>query len=97
MAFTRSVTSLVRSSRLAASSSRSNPVLKVLGHDRLVARQYATVFERNKPHVNIGTTFLELREACTDIDSGTIGHVDHGKVSQQIPMHRTPTNPGRPP
>lgn len=33
-------------------------------------RCYATVFERNKPHVNIGT----------------IGHVDHGKVRPLTPL-----------
>ncbi|KAJ9637874.1 translation elongation factor Tu [Coniosporium apollinis] len=47
-----------------------NPVQQALGVQggaRYVAavRNYATVFERNKPHVNIGT----------------IGHVDHGKTT----------------
>ena len=55
MAFTRSVTSILRTSRLAACSSRHvNPINRVFGHDRFAARTYATVFERTKPHVNIG-------------------------------------------
>ncbi|KIX08487.1 translation elongation factor Tu [Rhinocladiella mackenziei CBS 650.93] len=66
MAFSRSVTSLLRTSRHIVTPARGvNPVNKVFGHDRFGARTYAAVFERNKPHVNVGT----------------IGHVDHGKTT----------------
>ncbi|OAG42875.1 elongation factor Tu, mitochondrial [Fonsecaea monophora] len=66
MAFSRSVVSLLRTSRYIASPARGvNPVNRVFGHDRFAARAYATVFERTKPHVNVGT----------------IGHVDHGKTT----------------
>jgi len=66
MPVSRSLVSVLRTSRLGLSQSRgANPVNRVFGHDRFAARTYATVFERNKPHVNIGT----------------IGHVDHGKTT----------------
>ena len=55
MPFTRSVTSLLRTSRTGLSiSPGANPVNRVFGHDRFGARTYAAVFERNKPHVNVG-------------------------------------------
>jgi elongation factor Tu len=66
MAFSRSFTTLLRTSRHIATPARGvNPVNRVFGHDRFGARNYAAVFERNKPHVNVGT----------------IGHVDHGKTT----------------
>ena len=55
MTFSRSVTSLLRTSRHVASPARGlNPINRVFGHDRFGARTYATVFERTKPHVNVG-------------------------------------------
>lgn len=55
MAFNRSLTTILRASRIATTPARGiNPVNRVFGHDRFAARTYATVFERNKPHVNIG-------------------------------------------
>ena len=55
MGLSRSVTSLLRTSRHVASPARGlNPVNRVFGHDRFGARNYAAVFERNKPHVNVG-------------------------------------------
>ena len=65
MSFART---FLRTSRALRTQS-SNPIQCALGSrgsQQFVnrARCYATVFERNKPHVNIGT----------------IGHVDHGKV-----------------
>ncbi|OCK81860.1 translation elongation factor Tu [Lepidopterella palustris CBS 459.81] len=66
--FTRA---LWRTSRTALRSQKSvNPVQQALGiqgTSRYVGavRNYAAVFERTKPHVNIGT----------------IGHVDHGKTT----------------
>ncbi|KAF7513075.1 translation elongation factor Tu [Endocarpon pusillum] len=66
MPVSRSVTSILRTSRTGLSLSRgANPVNRVFGHDRFGTRTYAAAFERNKPHVNIGT----------------IGHVDHGKTT----------------
>jgi hypothetical protein len=55
MPLSRSVTSILRSSRTGLSLSRgANPVNRVFSHDRFGARTYAAVFERNKPHVNVG-------------------------------------------
>ncbi|KAK5007723.1 translation elongation factor Tu [Elasticomyces elasticus] len=60
-----------RTSRAALRQQKGvNPVQSALGSRGGVqftaaTRNYATVFERNKPHVNIGT----------------IGHVDHGKTT----------------
>lgn len=62
MSFART---FLRTSRALRTQS-SSPIQCALnnrGQQQLV-RSYATIFERNKPHVNIGT----------------IGHVDHGKV-----------------
>ncbi|KAL9102576.1 MAG: hypothetical protein Q9163_002294 [Psora crenata] len=62
----RSVVPLLRSSRWVLRRQRGvNPVQQVLGKDANRIRGLATVFERTKPHVNIGT----------------IGHVDHGKTT----------------
>lgn len=65
MSFART---FLRTSR-ALRTNTSNPMqcaLNTSGQKQLInaTRTYATVFERSKPHVNIGT----------------IGHVDHGKV-----------------
>jgi elongation factor Tu len=81
MPVSRSFISILRTSRTALSQSRgANPVNRVFGHDRFAARTYATVFERTKPHVNIGENFF--RSCCSTrlTGTGTIGHVDHGKV-----------------
>ncbi|MDI1489347.1 MAG: translation elongation factor Tu [Ramalina farinacea] len=62
----RSAAPLFQSTRFALRRQRSvNPVHHVLGKDSQSLRGLATVFERSKPHVNIGT----------------IGHVDHGKTT----------------
>ncbi|MCJ1486218.1 translation elongation factor Tu [Schaereria dolodes] len=62
----RSLAPLLRTSRLALQQQKGvNPVQQVFGRDRNGVRGLATVFERTKPHVNIGT----------------IGHVDHGKTT----------------
>ncbi|KAJ5127109.1 Elongation factor Tu [Penicillium atrosanguineum] len=62
----RSLNILARSSRASLLRPRAvNPVHHVFASDRMAARGLATAFERNKPHVNIGT----------------IGHVDHGKTT----------------
>ncbi|KAL2221049.1 translation elongation factor tu precursor, mitochondrial [Thermoascus aurantiacus ATCC 26904] len=61
----RSINLLLRSSRSSLLRPRAvNPVQHVFANGRLAARAYA-VFERTKPHVNVGT----------------IGHVDHGKTT----------------
>lgn len=53
--FTRSIAPLLRTSRLAIRQQRGvNPVQQVLGRDANGLRGLATVFERTKPHVNIG-------------------------------------------
>ncbi|MCJ1321356.1 translation elongation factor Tu [Xylographa vitiligo] len=65
-AFTRSLTPLLRTGRCALRQQKGvNPVQQVFTRDRNSVRGLATVFERTKPHVNIGT----------------IGHVDHGKTT----------------
>nr|POF14070.1 elongation factor tu, mitochondrial [Quercus suber] len=62
MSFART---LLHTSRALRSSS-SSPIQSALSNRAFnVARGYATVFTRDKPHVNIGT----------------IGHVDHGKTT----------------
>jgi elongation factor Tu len=61
MPVSRSFISILRTSRTALSQSRgANPVNRVFGHDRFAARTYATVFERTKPHVNIGENFFSI-------------------------------------
>jgi len=65
-AFTRSLNPLLRTGRCALRQQKGvNPVQQVFARDRNGVRGLATVFERTKPHVNIGT----------------IGHVDHGKTT----------------
>ncbi|KAL2006003.1 hypothetical protein VTN00DRAFT_9657 [Thermoascus crustaceus] len=62
----RSINLLLRSSRSSLVRPRAvNPVQHVFANQRLGARGFAAVFERTKPHVNVGT----------------IGHVDHGKTT----------------
>ncbi|PGH00094.1 translation elongation factor Tu [Blastomyces parvus] len=62
----RSVNALLRTGRLALQRPRGvNPLQHALLRDRMAFRGMATVFERTKPHVNVGT----------------IGHVDHGKTT----------------
>ena len=67
MSFART---FLRTSR-ALRNQTSSPVsaLSARGQAQLInaSRNYATAFERSKPHVNIGT----------------IGHVDHGKVGSE--------------
>jgi GTPase len=60
------VRTFAATSRALRQQSSINPLQSALRGQAFVnsARTYATAFERNKPHVNIGT----------------IGHVDHGKV-----------------
>lgn len=56
------MSSIARSANLLSRTSRAsllrpravNPVQHVFTKDRLTARGLATVFERTKPHVNIG-------------------------------------------
>lgn len=70
-AFARSVVPFLRTVRSTLAGSRNiNPLQAALQRQNgaqvyNVYRTYATVFERTKPHVNIGT----------------IGHVDHGKTT----------------
>ncbi|KAI4260645.1 MAG: hypothetical protein LQ352_000207 [Teloschistes flavicans] len=62
----RGIAPFIRTSRIAIRQQKGvNPVQQVFGRDSTHYRGLATVFERNKPHVNIGT----------------IGHVDHGKTT----------------
>ena len=54
----RSANLLARTSRVSLLRPRAvNPVQHVFSKDRLAARGMATVFERTKPHVNIGKDF----------------------------------------
>ncbi len=68
MPVSRTFVSALRTSRLGLSQSRgANPVNRVFGHDRFAARTYATAFERNKPHVNIGKSqSAQINEDDTD-------------------------------
>ncbi|KAF2863226.1 translation elongation factor Tu [Piedraia hortae CBS 480.64] len=62
------VRSLLSASRALSARGNVNPAIsvwKAQGQLYNSARAYATVFQRDKPHVNIGT----------------IGHVDHGKTT----------------
>lgn len=57
----RSVNVLLRTSRLSLQRPRGlNPVQHVFGQNRLAARGMATVFERTKPHINIGKTIKSI-------------------------------------
>ncbi|XXH00664.1 hypothetical protein Hte_007014 [Hypoxylon texense] len=69
-AFTRSLAPFLRASRHSLTGSTANPLQFAVRQQNVAAalnitRSYAAVFERTKPHVNIGT----------------IGHVDHGKTT----------------
>ena len=56
---TRSLTPILRTSRLALWQQRGvNPVQQVFGRDANGIRGLATVFERSRPHVNIGMRLL---------------------------------------
>ena len=61
MSFSRTLTSTLRTGRSAwARPNGVNPVQHILRSDRVLARNYAAVFERTKPHVNIGMFDLGL-------------------------------------
>ena len=88
MPVSRSLVSVLRTSRATLSQPRgANPVNRVFGHDRFAARKYATVFERTKPHVNIGESQNASFQSVVLTFAGTIGHVDHGKVIRLQPSH----------
>lgn len=56
LSFTRSLAPLLRTSRLALRRQKGvNPLQQVFCRDSYGVRGMATVFERTKPHVNIGT------------------------------------------
>lgn len=53
--FTRSIAPLLRTGRLAIRQRPSvNPITQVFGREVNGVRGFAQVFERTKPHVNIG-------------------------------------------
>lgn len=67
--FTRSLAPLLRTSRLAVRRQKGvNPVQQVFCRDSYGVRGLATVFERTKPHVNIGMQRL-IAGACNDADT----------------------------
>ena len=79
--FTRSIAPLLRTGRLAIRHRPSvNPVTQVFGRDVNGVRGFAQVFERTKPHVNIGVYVNGRNSVPLLTHTGTIGHVDHGKV-----------------
>lgn len=79
--FTRSITPLLRTGRLAIRQRpRVNPITQVFGREVNGVRGFAQVFERTKPHVNIGMYIIGGGAVSLLICTGTIGHVDHGKV-----------------
>ena len=56
---TRSLVPILRTTRLAIRQQRGvNPVQQVFGKDPSGLRGLATVFQRSKPHVNIGTSYF---------------------------------------
>lgn len=80
----RSINILLRSSRASLLRPRAvNPIHHVWSNEQLAARAFATHFERTKPHVNIGTTSIGFIYSIglLTASKGTIGHVDHGKVT----------------
>lgn len=83
--FTRSIAPLLRTGRLAIQHRFSvNPVTQVLGRDVSGVRGFAQVFERTKPHVNIGMYVNGRNTVSLLTCTGTIGHVDHGKVHRIV-------------
>ena len=97
MPVSRSLVSVLRTSRATLSQPRgANPVNRVFGHDRFAARTYATVFERTKPHVNIGESQNASFQPVDLTFAGTIGHVDHGKVMRFHPSRDLCLIPPRP-
>lgn len=83
--FTRSIAPLLRTGRLAIRQRPGvNPVTQVFGKDANGVRGFAQVFERTKPHVNIGM-YVNGRNVVSLLTfTGTIGHVDHGKVHRIV-------------
>ena len=70
-ALVRSFRPLLRTSKLAFRQRKGvNPVQQVFSQDRNGVRGLATVFERNKPHVNIGTSHY-------DVDGSTVKYARH--------------------
>ena len=64
---TRSIAPLLRTSRVATHQQKCvNPVQQVFGRDADGIRGLATVFERTKPHVNIGTVLADQVIQCHD-------------------------------
>lgn len=54
----RSLNLFLRSSRSSLLRPRAvNPVHHVFSNERMAARSFATVFERTKPHVNVGMLY----------------------------------------
>ena len=84
--FARSVTPFLRTARSALQQGNSvSPLQHALRRQNEssifnAARTYATVFERTKPHVNIGMQLKSGVQRGLLSVTGTIGHVDHGKV-----------------
>ena len=79
---TRSLIPLLRTTQFAVRQPRGvNPLQQVFNKSVNGSKGLATVFERSKPHVNIGMIkFLMNALGVGLIRAGTIGHVDHGKV-----------------
>lgn len=83
--FNRSIATLLRTGRLAIRQRpRFNPVTQVFCRDVNGVRGFAQVFERTKPHVNIGIHINGCNIVSLLICVGTIGHVDHGKVHRIV-------------
>lgn len=85
--FIRSIAPLLRTSRLAIRQRSSiNPITQVFGREVNGVRGFAQVFERTKPHVNIGMYINGGGTVSLLICIGTIGHVDHGKVHRIVTL-----------
>ncbi len=67
-AFSKSFAPLLRTGRLAVRHRYGfNPVQQVFGRGLIEVRGLATVFERTKPHVNIGSE-SKLRHTWDSVD-----------------------------
>ncbi len=67
----RSIAPLLRTTRITVRQQKGvNPIQQVFGRDANGTRGLATVFERSKPHVNIGMEYEISNDYLTTADLG---------------------------